>query len=277
MTTIDTTTGLPYTGDAPRVAADGADPLAGMIPGRSIGRAGSSSFVIGKAPGEATNAPSVTQSIYTPPVTSQVYMPPVSQGVYTPPVTPPVSEVYTPSVSQGIYTPPPEPEPTWVPGVPNVVTGLTALALGYALYKTFFEAPRANPSMRDERENPNRIPSVKTIQNMLGRRAGEPLPVEQAKEIRRALEKYVADPHGIELYGYSHHKSHARTHALNEVSKILGASGVEHISDRDGDTVLSYVNMGDPYTPTVWFDGNFGVGDYGSWVESYEKRHGRLP
>ncbi|MEO8069943.1 MAG: hypothetical protein ABI652_00960 [Acidobacteriota bacterium] len=223
-----------------------------------------------KAPGEGATPynPPATQSVYTSPVTATPYNPPVTQGIYTPPVT------YVAPPMQGPiqYIPP---EQTWVPGVPNFVTGVTALALGYALYKTFFETP--TPRGGDERENPNRIPSVQTIQDRLGRRAGEKLPMEAAKQIRRALEKYVADPHGEELYGQRHHKSHARTHALNEVSKILGGSGAEHISDRDGDTVLSYVNMGDTYTPTIYYDGNFGVGDYGSWVESYEKRHGRLP
>lgn len=146
MTAIDTTTGLPYTGDAPRFS-ESADPFAGMAPGRSIGRAGPSNFVIGKAPGEGAPAPSVTQGYYTAPPnppTSTVYTPPATQSIYTP-----SSTVANPTASQSYASSGPiqfvPPEQTWIPGVPNLVTGVTALALGYALYKTFFEAPRSNP------------------------------------------------------------------------------------------------------------------------------------
>lgn len=146
--TIDTTTGLPYTGDAPASAGD--DPFAGMVPGRAIGRMGLSGFPMGqmpgKVPGEGAPPPPVSQGIYTPPVQSTVYTAPVNQGIYAP-----QSGVYAAPVNQGVYTAPGPiqyvpPEQTWIPGVPNFVTGVTALALSYALYKTFFEAPRSNPS-----------------------------------------------------------------------------------------------------------------------------------
>jgi len=138
---IDTTTGLPYTGDAP--ASAGEDPFAGMVPGRAIGRMGN--FAAGKAPGKAPGegaaatavTPSATQSIYTPPVLYTSVPPVATESIYTPP---PRS---APSPGPIQFVPP---EQTWIPGVPNIVTGVTALALGYALYKTFFEAPRTNPS-----------------------------------------------------------------------------------------------------------------------------------
>lgn len=143
--TIDTTTGLPYTGDAPRAAAD---PLAGLIPGRSIGRCGISSFKApgdARFPGEGASAP--PPSISPPSPTSTVYTTP-----YAPPGPVPTSTVYTPRVGPPVAPAPGPvrfvpPEETWIPGVPNVVTGVAAVALGYALYKTFFEAPsRENPS-----------------------------------------------------------------------------------------------------------------------------------
>lgn len=134
--TIDTTTGLPYTGDALVSASD--DPFAGMIPGRTIGRTGISKLSPGKAPGEGATMvnPPVAQSIYTPPVLYTAVPPVATQSYYTPPPPPPTQGPiqYVPA------------EQTWIPGVPNFVTGVTALALGYALYKTFFEAPRSNPS-----------------------------------------------------------------------------------------------------------------------------------
>lgn len=73
--------------------------------------------------------------------------------------------------------------------------------------------------------------------------------------------------------------------ALERINKILDGSGVEVIrgrSNRGGfrrDTVLAYVNMGDLYTSTVWYDvekDRFGVGGWGAWVEKYKRRHGRL-
>lgn len=236
---IDTTTGLPYTGDAPRAAA-AADLLAGMIPGRSVGRTGLSNFVVGKAPGETA----LPLPLYIPPLAPPVQHP-APLPLYIPPLDKPV---------------PPE-EPTWIPGVPNVVTGVTALALGYALYKTFIDVPRENPS----RENPN-IPSVKTIESRLGEILahdyGKGTGVTQgAKKIRAAMERHDG-------------------HTLREISSILSAHGVEVIRDRNGDAVATYVNMGEMYVPTVLYDhGRHGytVTDYGSWVESYEKRHGRLP
>jgi len=46
--------------------------------------------------------------------------------------------------------------------------------------------------------------------------------------------------------------------------------------------VLAYVNMGDPYVATVWYEprygmsGRWGVGGYGDWVEYWEREHGQL-
>ena len=75
--------------------------------------------------------------------------------------------------------------------------------------------------------------------------------------------------------------------ALEAINKIIGASGVETIrGDNHGgfwqDAVLAYVNMGDPYVATVWYEprygmsGRWGVGGYGDWVEYWEREHGQL-
>lgn len=68
--------------------------------------------------------------------------------------------------------------------------------------------------------------------------------------------------------------------ALNLGDKILGGHGVEYIADpRDCKTShgISYVNMGDPYIPTVMYDHNskcFRWGCYGDLIERHHIRFG---
>lgn len=70
---------------------------------------------------------------------------------------------------------------------------------------------------------------------------------------------------------------------LDLTNKLLPGHGVEAIRgnyqvDRYYyDIVALYVNMGDPYIPTLLYDtdrGKFYVTGYGDWVEKNEKRYG---
>ncbi len=69
---------------------------------------------------------------------------------------------------------------------------------------------------------------------------------------------------------------------LELANKILEGHGWEVI-DGDGpggfwmDAVLAYVNMGDTYNTTIYYDtdkGKFYLGDWGSWVERYGDKRG---
>lgn len=55
---------------------------------------------------------------------------------------------------------------------------------------------------------------------------------------------------------------------------------MEGIVDRHYRTVAEYLNTGDTYTETILYDverGSIRVMDWGTFVENFEKRHGRLP
>jgi hypothetical protein len=72
--------------------------------------------------------------------------------------------------------------------------------------------------------------------------------------------------------------------ALEAANKILEGHGVEAIRGdwHDNyycDIVGLYVNMGDPYIPTVYVDcveRSINVGDWGYFVETYSKKYGIL-
>ena len=114
------------------------------------------------------------------------------------------------------------------------------------------------------------IPSVKTIESAFKKW----LQPGDAQKIRKLME------------GAGSNRSVEE--ALEAIDKIIGASGVETIRGGDNhggfwqDAVLAYVNMGDPYVATVWYEprygmsGRWGVGGYGDWVEYWEREHSQL-
>lgn len=70
--------------------------------------------------------------------------------------------------------------------------------------------------------------------------------------------------------------------ALEHADHILRGSGVEaiegdyYVGGYYGNTVLLYVNMGDTYQPTLYFNtvsGTFNVGSWGDWVEANQRRY----
>jgi len=70
---------------------------------------------------------------------------------------------------------------------------------------------------------------------------------------------------------------------LDMANDLLDGHGIEairgdyHVNNYYYDIVGLYVNMGDPYIPTLLYDtdrGKFYVGGYGDWVEANTKRYG---
>lgn len=67
---------------------------------------------------------------------------------------------------------------------------------------------------------------------------------------------------------------------LEEVNKLIGGHGVEAVRDENawdnyyGDTVATYVNMGDTYVTTLLYDtrnNEFHITSWGDWYEKYEQ------
>lgn len=86
-------------------------------------------------------------------------------------------------------------------------------------------------------------------------------------------------------FGYRQHRVEQ---ALAEIDRLLDTHGVECINDTGGnyacrmdgsDILLEYINMGDPYVATIVYDTRtetFRVMCWGDWLETYERRHGRI-
>lgn len=67
---------------------------------------------------------------------------------------------------------------------------------------------------------------------------------------------------------------------LIRVDKALANHGLEYIRDASGAVIAAYSNSGDTYAPTIIFDyasGNYRLTTVGDYVETYERRHARLP
>lgn len=74
--------------------------------------------------------------------------------------------------------------------------------------------------------------------------------------------------------------------AMEAINGILDGFGIESIRDPERwnrywtDTAAIYVNMGDTYVPTVFYEpheNRFVIGDMEWWVLGYEKKYGVLP
>jgi hypothetical protein len=108
-----------------------------------------------------------------------------------------------------------------------------------------------------------KLPSVKTIETLLS------IEREKALRIRSFLEDYRDG------------KTCNPRMALVRVDAVIKGHGVEHICSKQ-DTMrefngLEYVNMGDPFKPTIYFDhraGCFHVGSWGDVVQAHDYRFG---
>lgn len=61
------------------------------------------------------------------------------------------------------------------------------------------------------------------------------------------------------------------------IDVLIGGHGLEAIHGRSGKVVAEYSNQGDTYAPTLMFrNGHCWVNNWGDFVESYERRHGKL-
>jgi hypothetical protein len=101
-----------------------------------------------------------------------------------------------------------------------------------------------------------RLPSVKTLLRIADCN-------EDAREMRKILERYHNRPHKM----------------LSEVSKFIGACGVEYIEPAEPsqyeDRGLYYINVGDTYITTLCYDSEKNriiVSSWGDIVEKNQKR-----
>jgi len=113
--------------------------------------------------------------------------------------------------------------------------------------------------------------SLKTLRDAFPREDEETL-----QAIRFALQRAEKAPR---LFPSSYSRRIEET--LAECNVLLNAHGVECITARVGgwDPLVEYVNMGDTYVCTIMFDhvsGTFKVTSWGDWLETYERRHGRV-
>lgn len=67
---------------------------------------------------------------------------------------------------------------------------------------------------------------------------------------------------------------------LEAIDKLLDNHGVEYVYNRNGAAVCRYSNSGDTYAPTILYvyeTGTYRLTTLGDFVETYERRHARLP
>ena len=123
------------------------------------------------------------------------------------------------------------------------------------------------------------IPSVKLLSRYFDR--------DQAKRIRRIMEiPTVADSYESVQRWVSQCYNPPRwieraMRALNEEMHGFGVECIkgEYIDKFWDDVIATYVNMGDTYNTTILFDTRtdlFKVTSHGDWVESYEKKGGKI-
>lgn len=111
-----------------------------------------------------------------------------------------------------------------------------------------------------------RHPSVQRIESVLG------LTRADAREIREFME-CVERFEGADRHWAVYNQ-------LSAIERVIGGHGIEGIPNpaRTYEDEVSYVNMGDPYTPTVMWDcadERFRVGCWGDLIEKFPKRFKR--
>lgn len=119
-----------------------------------------------------------------------------------------------------------------------------------------------------------RVPSLATLRRVYDD--------ETARRLRRILDGRE-DPCTVDQTDAwrrsCYHPPSRRELIRHACDVIAGGYGLEAIRDRDGDCVAEYVNTGDTYAATLMFPRGRSpyVSDVGTFVETYERRHGRLP
>jgi antirestriction protein ArdC len=98
------------------------------------------------------------------------------------------------------------------------------------------------------------------------------------RELREIAEQLGSELLEKENSG-NEHPSHLAADLLEGVSERIGGFGVEGVIDEEKDIDLMYVNTGDPYSPTVIYDGSankFLAAAWGGIVEEKEREYERL-
>lgn len=113
---------------------------------------------------------------------------------------------------------------------------------------------------------PRRIPSLKRIQDGLGRHFAKEGHPERAEHLRTALEQW--------------RDGSIRSRYMLEIAdRLLDGHGIEYLRSDNGRAHMSYVNMGDTYTTTVILDTSKDavyIADWGTWVETEERKGNRF-
>lgn len=100
-----------------------------------------------------------------------------------------------------------------------------------------------------------RAPSLRSLTD-----AFPTVPVENLGKIRRSIQRGEV--------------------RMRRIDALLENHGVEVISDKDGGIVAEYSNSGDSYASTILYvieTDSFRLTTVGDFVETYERRHARLP
>jgi hypothetical protein len=117
-----------------------------------------------------------------------------------------------------------------------------------------------------------RGPSAQTLQKYF--------PDCDAKRVKRIMtgaESPLTVAQTETWYRQCYHPPSDRELRRHAIDVLIGGHGLEAIHGRSGKVVAEYSNQGDTYAPTLMFrNGHCWVNNWGDFVESYERRHGKL-
>jgi hypothetical protein len=109
---------------------------------------------------------------------------------------------------------------------------------------------------------------------------------QDAAELLHAILNGERDPREVDSCDswvrQCYHEPSLVEQQLEAANGLMNCHGVEAILSEGswGECLMSYVNTGDTYAPTLVFDAeehDFMVTSWGDWVEAYEREHGELP
>ena len=109
-----------------------------------------------------------------------------------------------------------------------------------------------------------RLPSIKTLASVFG---------DDAKQARKIMEmsrtELAQNAAGAARIAECYHAPKTYDVRLTVLDALGHSYGVEGAEDTDGNW-LTYLNTGDPYSPTVWhYQGKYSVGCLGSFIEHH--------
>jgi hypothetical protein len=128
---------------------------------------------------------------------------------------------------------------------------------------------------------PSRVPTAKRIAAICN------VSRETAIKVRRILDGRD-EPETVDACDrwvrQCYHRPPWHERAMFACDVLLDTAGVECIERRDGGNglpapALDYCNTGDPWVGTLLYyheSGNFGLGSWGDWLETAERRNGRV-